>query len=106
MSLWVLTGVDCCRWRRIDAKHMLLPDCLTRPLLWAGLLNHALFHTLPLSDACLAQRRATCRCASLLGLSPDNRTRGLGYSDFKLLAALGARGAAGRRYLRYCSRRH
>ena len=57
LALWVL-WCGLLPLATIDAKHMLLPDCLTQPLLWAGLLYHALSHTLPLSDALYALARA------------------------------------------------
>ena len=82
MSLWVL-WCGLLPLAMIDAKHMLLPDCLTQALLWEPAESCA-FHTLP------CRCRSVVAVASLLGLSPDNRTRGLGYGDFKLLAALGA----------------
>ena len=75
----------------IDRQHMLLPDCLTLPLLWAGLLLHSVFHTLPLTDALygavagyLSLWLVYWLCRWLTG------REGLGYGDFKLLAALGA----------------
>lgn len=75
----------------IDARHMLLPDCLTQPLLWTGLMFHALFRTLPLTDAIYGS------AAGYLSLwlvywafRLLTGREGLGYGDFKLLAALGA----------------
>lgn len=75
----------------IDARHMLLPDCLTQPLLWTGLMFHALFRTLPLTDAIYG---AAAGYLSLWLVYWAFRLltgrEGLGYGDFKLLAALGA----------------
>jgi len=75
----------------IDARHMLLPDCLTQPLLWSGLVLHAWFHTLPLTDAVYG---AVAGYLSLWSVYWAFRLltgrEGLGYGDFKLLAALGA----------------
>jgi len=75
----------------IDARHMLLPDCLTQPLLWTGLMFHALFRTLPLTDAIYG---AVAGYLSLWLVYWAFRLltgrEGLGYGDFKLLAALGA----------------
>jgi general secretion pathway protein O/leader peptidase (prepilin peptidase)/N-methyltransferase len=75
----------------IDARHMLLPDCLTQPLLWTGLMFHALFLTLPLTDAIYG---AVAGYLSLWLVYWAFRLltgrEGLGYGDFKLLAALGA----------------
>ncbi|WP_336238449.1 A24 family peptidase [Enterobacter chuandaensis] len=75
----------------MDWRHQLLPDCLTQPLLWAGLLLHAVDHRLPLSDALFG---AVAGYLSLWLLYWAFRLltgrEGLGYGDFKLLAALGA----------------
>ncbi|MBG0637701.1 prepilin peptidase [Enterobacter asburiae] len=75
----------------IDARHMLLPDCLTQPLLWTGLMFHALFLTLPLTDVIYG---AVAGYLSLWLVYWAFRLltgrEGLGYGDFKLLAALGA----------------
>jgi len=75
----------------IDWQHQLLPDCLTQPLLWAGLLLHLVDHTLPLKDALVG---AVAGYLSLWSLYWAFRLltgrEGLGYGDFKLLAALGA----------------
>ncbi len=75
----------------IDWQHQLLPDCLTQPLLWAGLLLHVFDHTLPLRDALFG---AVAGYLSLWLLYWAFRLitgrEGLGYGDFKLLAALGA----------------
>lgn len=75
----------------IDGRYQLLPDCLTQPLLWAGLLVHTFSHTLALSDAIIG---AVAGYMSLWLLYWAFRLatgkEGLGYGDFKLLAALGA----------------
>ncbi|MFP5974445.1 prepilin peptidase [Enterobacter mori] len=90
LALWVL-WCGLLPLATIDAKHMLLPDCLTQPLLWAGLLYHALSHTLPLTDALYG---AIAGYLSLWliywGFRLTTGREGLGYGDFKLLAALGA----------------
>ena len=66
----------------IDARHMLL---------WTGLMFHALFRTLPLTDAIFG---AVAGYLSLWLVYWAFRLltgrEGLGYGDFKLLAALGA----------------
>lgn len=49
-SLWLLAAF-LLPLAMIDWQHQLLPDCLTQPLLWAGLLLHVFDHTLPLRDA-------------------------------------------------------
>ncbi|AKE58386.1 prepilin peptidase [Citrobacter farmeri] len=89
-SLWLLAAF-LLPLAMIDAQHQLLPDCLTQPLLWAGLLTHALGHSLPLTDALFG---AVAGYLSLWLLYWAFRLatgrEGLGYGDFKLLAALGA----------------
>lgn len=75
----------------IDAKHLLLPDCLTQPLLWAGLLSHALFHQLPLTDALYGAAAGYLSLWLMYwAFRLSTGREGLGYGDFKLLAALGA----------------
>lgn len=90
LSLWLLWSL-LLPLVIIDARHLLLPDCLTQPLLWAGLLTSALFHTLPLTDALYG---AVAGYLSLWLLYWAFRLltgrEGLGYGDFKLLAALGS----------------
>src|SRR5690606_39072173 len=49
-SLWLLAAF-LLPLAMIDWQHQLLPDCLSQPLLWAGLLLHLVAHTLPLKDA-------------------------------------------------------
>lgn len=89
-SLW-LTASFLLPLAVIDWQHQLLPDCLTQPLLWAGLLIHAFDNALPLRDALLG---AVAGYLSLWLLYWAFRLatgrEGLGYGDFKLLAALGA----------------
>lgn len=75
----------------IDLRERLLPDCLTQPLLWAGLLLNLHVHLLPLSDALYG---AVAGYLALWLVYQGHRLitgrEGLGYGDFKLLAALGA----------------
>ncbi len=89
--LFVVTGGFLLPLAMIDWQHQLLPDCLTQPLLWAGLVLHAIDHTLPLRDALFG---AVAGYLSLWLLYWAFRLiagrEGLGYRDFKLLAALGA----------------
>lgn len=89
--LFVVTGGFLLPLAMIDWQHQLLPDCLTQPLLWAGLVLHAFDHTLPLRDALFG---AVAGYLSLWLLYWAFRLitgrEGLGYGDFKLLAALGA----------------
>ena len=75
----------------IDADTQLLPDDLTLPLLWAGLLVnlHATF--VPLSDAVIGAAAGYLSLWSIYWLFKlATGKEGMGYGDFKLLAALGA----------------
>ncbi|WP_222416940.1 prepilin peptidase [Yersinia bercovieri] len=75
----------------IDIDHLLLPDNLTLPLLWAGLLFHLFDDSLPLSDAIIgaASGYLVLWCLYWVFWWVTQRET-LGYGDFKLLAALGA----------------
>ncbi|PTY39076.1 methyltransferase [Saccharospirillum sp. MSK14-1] len=75
----------------IDIDHQLLPDSLTLPLLWAGLLiniNHAF---VPLEDAVIGAAAGYlslwCLYWTFKLLTGKD---GMGYGDFKLFAAFGA----------------
>jgi leader peptidase (prepilin peptidase)/N-methyltransferase len=75
----------------IDLDHKLLPDSLTLPLLWAGLLVNVpgLFTTLSASViGAAAGYLALWSVYQLFKLATGKE--GMGYGDFKLLAALGA----------------
>lgn len=75
----------------IDLRHGLLPDMLTLPFLWAGLLYHALSATSALADAVYGAVAGYAALWLLYWLFYFfTRREGLGYGDFKLLAALGA----------------
>ncbi|ROT43901.1 A24 family peptidase [Pusillimonas sp. NJUB218] len=75
----------------IDIKHGLLPDLLTLPLMWAGLLINIQEVFTPLPDAVLG---AAVGYGVLWFANTVYRWRagqdGMGYGDFKLMAALGA----------------
>ncbi len=75
----------------IDWDTTLLPDTLTLPLLWAGLVAACLGWTLPLSTALWG---AVVGYLSLWSVywffKLATGKEGMGYGDFKLLAALGA----------------
>lgn len=90
VALWLLWGM-LVPLMIIDWRHLLLPDCLTLPLLWAGLLYNDLNGLIPLSDALWG---AVAGYTSLWAVYWSYRgitgKEGLGYGDFKLLAALGA----------------
>jgi leader peptidase (prepilin peptidase)/N-methyltransferase len=75
----------------IDADTTLLPDSLTLPLMWMGLLINLDGSFVPLREAVIGA------CAGYLslwlvyqGFKLLTGREGMGYGDFKLLAALGA----------------
>ena len=75
----------------IDWDTTLLPDDLTLPLLWAGLVAAACGWTVPLSAAlwgAVAGYLSLWAVYWLFKLTTGKE--GMGYGDFKLLAALGA----------------
>ena len=76
----------------IDWDTTLLPDDITLPLLWAGLIASALhWNTLPLSDALWGAVAGYLSLWSIYWLFKlATGKEGMGYGDFKLLAALGA----------------
>ncbi len=75
----------------IDLDHQLLPDTITLPLLWVGLLLSLLG---VFTDPPAAILGAVCGYAVLWGVYQLFRLatakEGMGYGDFKLLAAAGA----------------
>jgi len=75
----------------IDADTTFLPDDLTLPLLWAGLLVNAFGVFTPLRDAVLGAAVGYMALWTLYWLFKlATGKEGMGYGDFKLLAALGA----------------
>ncbi|MCM2971052.1 prepilin peptidase [Larsenimonas suaedae] len=75
----------------IDADTLLLPDVLTLPLLWLGLLYHVLIDPSRLQDAVLGAMIGYSLLWSFYWLFKIvTGKEGMGYGDFKLLAALGA----------------
>lgn len=75
----------------LDWRHRWLPDRLTQPLLWGGLLCNLDARWAPLEDAVLgavAGYGALWLLNALYRLT--QRRNGIGQGDFKLLAALGA----------------
>nr|WP_051087944.1 A24 family peptidase [Halomonas lutea] len=75
----------------IDLRTQLLPDVLTLPLLWLGLLYQVMFQPLLLESAVIG---AVAGYLVLWGFywlfKLATGKEGMGYGDFKLLAALGA----------------
>jgi len=75
----------------IDWDTTLLPDDLTFPLLWAGLLAALLGWTIPLDEAVKGAMAGYLSLWSVYWLFKlTTGKEGMGYGDFKLLAALGA----------------
>jgi len=75
----------------IDADTKLLPDDLTYPLLWAGLLVNLHGTFVPLADAVIGAAAGYLMLWSVYWLFKlATGKEGMGYGDFKLLAALGA----------------
>lgn len=80
----------------IDSERQLLPDCLTLSLLWIGLLWHCLAHPSFLPVAVIGAMAGYLTLWLLYwGFRLATGREGLGYGDFKLLAALGAWGGYG-----------
>jgi leader peptidase (prepilin peptidase)/N-methyltransferase len=75
----------------IDWDTTLLPDNLTLPLLWAGLVVAALGWTLPLTESLWGAVVGYLSLWSIYWLFKlTTGKEGMGFGDFKLLAALGA----------------
>ena len=84
--LWTLLALTC-----IDFDTQLLPDDLTLPLLWAGLLVNLSGTFAPLSSAVIGAAAGYLSLWSIYWLFKLIRGKeGMGFGDFKLLAALGA----------------
>ena len=82
-TLLALTGID------FDTQ--LLPDNLTLPLLWGGLIVNLNGIFVPLTDAVIGAIAGYLVLWSIYWLFKLIRGKeGMGYGDFKLLAALGA----------------
>ncbi len=75
----------------IDLDHKLLPDSLTLPLLWAGLLVNVPGTFAPLSASVLGAAAGYLALWSIYVLFKlVTGKEGMGHGDFKLLAAIGA----------------
>lgn len=75
----------------IDADTQLLPDDLTLPLLWLGLLINLNGTIVPLPEAVIGAAAGYLCLWSIYWLFKlVTGKEGMGYGDFKLLAALGA----------------
>ncbi len=86
LLLWTLLALT-----MIDADTQLLPDNLTLPLVWAGLVVNLWGVFAPLSSAVIGAVAGYLTLWSIYWLFKLIRGKeGMGYGDFKLLAALGA----------------
>jgi leader peptidase (prepilin peptidase)/N-methyltransferase len=75
----------------IDVDTQLLPDDITLPLLWAGLVLNLFGAFAPLQDAVIGAMAGYILLWSIYWLFKLlTGKEGMGYGDFKLLAALGA----------------
>jgi leader peptidase (prepilin peptidase)/N-methyltransferase len=83
---YLLVAMTC-----IDYDTQLLPDDLTYPLLWAGLLLNLNGTFVPLHEAVIGAAAGYLALWSVYWLFKlATGKEGMGYGDFKLLAALGA----------------
>ena len=75
----------------IDVKEKLLPDQITLPLLWVGLIANLNGFFVPLSEAVIGAIAGYLVLWSVYWVFKlITGKEGMGYGDFKLLAALGA----------------
>ena len=93
---WLVLGPLCLTWilillTFIDIEHQLLPDSLTLPCLWGGLLFNLFVSFTPLKSAVLGAALGYLFLWGLYwGFKALTHKEGMGYGDFKLLAMLGA----------------
>ena len=89
--LWCLFCAALVALAGIDWDTTLLPDNITLPLLWAGLVSAALHWTIPLPEALWGAVAGYLSLWSVYWLFKlTTGKEGMGFGDFKLLAALGA----------------
>jgi leader peptidase (prepilin peptidase) / N-methyltransferase len=86
LLLWSLIALTL-----IDIDHQLLPDAITLPLVWLGLLINTQAVYVPLNDAVWGAAAGYLSLWSVFWVFKWlTKKEGMGYGDFKLLAALGA----------------
>jgi leader peptidase (prepilin peptidase)/N-methyltransferase len=86
VMLWALTALTF-----IDFDTQLLPDSLTLPLLWGGLIANLFGLYVPLADAVIGAVAGYLALWVVYWLFRLIRGKeGMGHGDFKLLAAIGA----------------
>lgn len=89
--LWCAVLATLVALAAIDWDTTLLPDSMTLPLLWAGLVAAAMGWTVPLRDALWGALAGYLSLWSIYWLfKKATGKEGMGFGDFKLLAALGA----------------
>jgi leader peptidase (prepilin peptidase)/N-methyltransferase len=89
--LWCAVAATLLALALIDWDTTVLPDSLTLPLLWAGLVAAAFGWTIPLPAALWGAIAGYLSLWSVYWLFKlTTGKEGMGYGDFKLLAALGA----------------
>ena len=93
---WLALGALCLTWALItlaliDLDTQLLPDSITLPLLWLGLAFNLDGHFTDLGSAVIGAMAGYLALWSVFWLFKlATGKEGMGYGDFKLLAALGA----------------
>jgi leader peptidase (prepilin peptidase)/N-methyltransferase len=93
---WHTAAALCFTWALvaltvIDLDHQLLPDSITLPLLWAGLITNQLTGAVPLQVALWGAVAGYLSLWSVYwAFKLITGKEGMGHGDFKLLAALGA----------------
>lgn len=86
LATWVLVALSF-----IDIDHQLLPDSITLPFLWLGLLANSMGMFVSLPDAVWGAMGGYLFLWSVYwGFKLLTGKEGMGYGDFKLLAAFGA----------------
>lgn len=86
LFIWILIPLT-----MIDYKTTFLPDTLTLPLLWLGLIVNISHHFTSLSSAVLgAVMGYSLLWVVAYAFKAIRKKEGIGHGDFKLLAALGA----------------
>lgn len=89
--LWCAFSAALVALAAIDWDTTLLPDSMTLPLLWAGMVSASLGWTIPLADALWGAVAGYLSLWSVYWLFKlTTGKEGMGFGDFKLLAALGA----------------